>query len=292
MIERLSYILQNCWQRKVKSVCVRDSWAAGLFQAPWAGKLWVATQTLCWSVRQANKKSPYSFDAQPALGVCHLGADWVAQGSRSDPEGGNPTGVQPWWGHQKQHVKETSAQQKASLPPDKFLFIHESRRRHSWAEYETSCNCEGVQATHLSSTSWNTQLGVCVVVKIRLSGGILGAVEIEGREMNQPAKQLNNQFSSNIHSITLLTSVTDTLSVPYRALRFIHLVVWYLITTHSSIFVVILTWGHHLPNSPIPGGGKWMWLQASPSYPECTRSASRRQQNCSSDNSASWTFIR
>lgn len=104
-----------------------------------------------------------------------------------------------------------------SLPPDKFLFIHESRRRHSCAEYETSCNCEGVQATHLSSTSWNTQLGVCVVVKIRLSGGILGAVEIEGREMNRPAKQLNNQFSSNIHSVTLLTSVTDTLSVPYRA---------------------------------------------------------------------------
>lgn len=32
-----------------------------------------------------------------------------------------------------------------------------------------------VRATHLSSTSWNTQLGVCVVVKIRLSGGILGA---------------------------------------------------------------------------------------------------------------------
>lgn len=31
--------------------------------------------------------------------------------------------------------------------------------------------------THLSSTSWNTQFGVCVVVKIRLSGGILGAVE-------------------------------------------------------------------------------------------------------------------
>lgn len=32
---------------------------------------------------------------------------------------------------------------------------------------------------HLSSTSWNTQLGVCVVVKIRLSGGILGAMERE-----------------------------------------------------------------------------------------------------------------
>lgn len=33
--------------------------------------------------------------------------------------------------------------------------------------------------SHLSSTSWNTQLGVCVVVKMRLSGGILGAVKRE-----------------------------------------------------------------------------------------------------------------
>lgn len=32
---------------------------------------------------------------------------------------------------------------------------------------------------YLSSTSWNTQLGVCVVVKMRLSGGILGAGSIE-----------------------------------------------------------------------------------------------------------------
>lgn len=36
------------------------------------------------------------------------------------------------------------------------------------------------QFSHLSSTSWNTQLGVCVVVKMRLSGGILGAVKKEG----------------------------------------------------------------------------------------------------------------
>lgn len=32
-----------------------------------------------------------------------------------------------------------------------------------------------LQADYLSSTSWNTQLGVWVVVKMRLSVGILGA---------------------------------------------------------------------------------------------------------------------
>lgn len=33
--------------------------------------------------------------------------------------------------------------------------------------------------TYLSSTSWNRQFGVCVVVKILFSGGILGAERIE-----------------------------------------------------------------------------------------------------------------
>lgn len=36
---------------------------------------------------------------------------------------------------------------------------------------------------HLSSTSWNTQLGVCVVVKMRLSRGILGAVKNTGEKV-------------------------------------------------------------------------------------------------------------
>lgn len=42
------------------------------------------------------------------------------------------------------------------------------------------CNgSSGSQLTHLSSTSWNTQFGVWVVVKMRLSVGILGAAESE-----------------------------------------------------------------------------------------------------------------
>lgn len=39
--------------------------------------------------------------------------------------------------------------------------------------------CEQRDTTHLSSTSWNKQFGVCVVVKILFSGGILGAERTE-----------------------------------------------------------------------------------------------------------------
>lgn len=45
---------------------------------------------------------------------------------------------------------------------------------------------------YLSSTSWNTQLGVCVVVKMRLSVGILGALE-KRKELNQSSVTLNKK---------------------------------------------------------------------------------------------------
>lgn len=46
---------------------------------------------------QENERGSYSCDAQPTSGVGHLGADLVAQGSRSGPEVGNPTEEQPLW---------------------------------------------------------------------------------------------------------------------------------------------------------------------------------------------------
>lgn len=48
--------------------------------------------------------------------------------------------------------------------------------------------------SHLSSTSWNTQVGVCVVVKIRLSVGILGAVTINEEQKNSVFQTLELYF--------------------------------------------------------------------------------------------------
>lgn len=60
---------------------------------------------------------------------------------------------------------------------------------------------KSANVSRLSSTSWKTQLGVCVVVKMRLSLGILGAV---GKMKTLNTTVPTHYISHTVHYYTLL----------------------------------------------------------------------------------------
>ena len=105
---------------------------------------------------------------------------------------------------------------------------------------------------------------MCVVVKMRLSEGILGAAE-RGQQQGQPGGKgaLEGVFMGDV--LRSMGSATYSMFMCVC------------VSVCVCVCVCVFEWGERT---------------GLPSYPECTLSASRRQQNCSSARLQSCTFIR